>query len=277
MTDAIKMAEIQRTNIEFERQRHLANWLIKSSAHMVKPGNSLQSTQNSTKNTIPLKNGTITQNPLFFFNSNQNQKSNGHSITSKSSVFLSQTNLPLQIITTQDGHKPKLRKFNSHDTSANMFSAVDFENARLARRNEIERQKYKVNSLSSGGDCSTNDSKGSKLSNDSLSSEPFPVNTFLERYTLPRVIRLKYDGRFNTIQSSSSNDSFLSDKKSTSDLNTSDTKQDDNGELLLLYRYIKNRKIYHGMNAKNSVSKKKGIKIPQEYQGITFFFIFKLI
>lgn len=25
---------MQRTNIEFERQRHLANWLVKSSPHM---------------------------------------------------------------------------------------------------------------------------------------------------------------------------------------------------------------------------------------------------
>lgn len=34
--------------------------------------------------------------------------------------------------------KPKLRRFNSHDTSSNMFSVAEFENARLARRNEIE-------------------------------------------------------------------------------------------------------------------------------------------
>lgn len=37
-----------------------------------------------------------------------------------------------------EGRKAKLRRFNSHDTSSNMFSVADFENARLARRNEVE-------------------------------------------------------------------------------------------------------------------------------------------
>lgn len=40
MTDSLKLAEMQRTNIEFERQRHLANWLIKSSPHMATPQSS---------------------------------------------------------------------------------------------------------------------------------------------------------------------------------------------------------------------------------------------
>lgn len=282
MTDAIKMAEMQRANIEFERQRHLANWLIKSSAHMAKPSTTntpstqqQKSSQNSSSSIPPIKNGTITQNPLYFLNSSggggggnsgnavvTNQKSSGHNLSSslsKPSLYTSQTNLPLQIVTTQDGHKPKLRRFNSHDTSANMFSVVDFENARLARRNEIERQKYKMNSLSSGGDCSTGDSKGSKFSNES-NPEPLPANIFLERYSLPRVIRLKYDDKFNTLLSSSSNDSSLSDKKS-------DGKADLNGELFLLYRHLKGRRIYHGFNSKSGTNKKKGVKIPQEYQG----------
>lgn len=77
---------------------------------------------------------------------------------------------PIQIQSTPIGHKPKLRRFTSQ-SSSNMFSVDDFENARLARRNELElkqRQlnRYKVNSLSSGGDCSTGDSKGSKFSNE---------------------------------------------------------------------------------------------------------------
>lgn len=91
-----------------------------------------------------------------------------------------------------EGRKPKLRRFNSHDTSTNMFSVADFENARLARRNEIEmkqrlQHRMKINSLSScgssgglgigsgGGGCgdfSTGDSKGSKYSND-VSEEMF--------------------------------------------------------------------------------------------------------
>lgn len=41
-------------------------------------------------------------------------------------------------IAAVEARNPKLRRFNSHDTSSNMFSVADFENARLARRNEIE-------------------------------------------------------------------------------------------------------------------------------------------
>lgn len=162
MTESLKLSEIHRTNIEYERQRHLANWLIKSSPHMAKPSTPSKSQQKLTKN------GTITQNALFFL-----QKPNVNNLAvSRTPLFNSQTNLPLQIVTSQEGHKPKLRRFNSHDTSANMFSVADFENARLARRNEMElkqrqqQNRYKMNSLSSGGDCSTGDSKGSKFSSD---------------------------------------------------------------------------------------------------------------
>ncbi len=163
MTESLKLnSEIHRTNIEYERQRHLANWLIKSSPHMAKPSTPSKTQQKLTKN------GTITQNALFFL-----QKPNINNLAvSRTPLFNSQTNLPLQIVTSQEGHKPKLRRFNSHDTSANMFSVQDFENARLARRNEMElkqrqQNRYKMNSLSSGGtDCSTGDSKGSKFSSD---------------------------------------------------------------------------------------------------------------
>lgn len=277
MTDALKMAEMQRANIEFERQRHLANWLIKSSAHMAKPTGATTSpaVPSQQKPTPPPKNGTITQAAPIFFMSSQ-QKTSSHNL-SKQSIFTSQTNLPLQILTpSQDGHKPKLRRFNSHDTSANMFSVVDFENARLARRNEIERQKYKMNSLSSGGDCSTGDSKGSKFSNES-NPEPLPANIFLERYTLPRVLRIKTGCTFNTLLSSSSNDSSLSDKKSGSDASGGGVGAGANeiaGELFLAYRHVKERKIYHGYNSKNGTNKKKGLKIPQEYQGAFLFYIY---
>lgn len=47
MTDSFKLAEMQRTNIEFERQRHLANWLIKSSPHMATPPPSNNSSASS--------------------------------------------------------------------------------------------------------------------------------------------------------------------------------------------------------------------------------------
>lgn len=188
MTDSLKLTELHRTNIEYERQRHLANWLIKSSPHMAKQTSGLTPTGTSgtatSKSQQKLsKNGTISQNPLYFLTKSASNAGNGGTVNgtataaggnlamSRSAVFNSQTNLPLQILTSQEGHKPKLRRFNSHDTSANMFSVADFENARLARRNEQEikqrqQNRYKMNSLSSGGDCSTGDSKGSKFSND---------------------------------------------------------------------------------------------------------------
>lgn len=89
-----------------------------------------------------------------------------------------------------EGRKAKLRRFNSHDTSSNMFSVADFEYARLARRNEIElkqrlqrRIRHGYNgsggscllagatsgqgcAASGGGDYSTGDSKASKNSNE---------------------------------------------------------------------------------------------------------------
>lgn len=181
MTDSLKLTELHRTSIEYERQRHLANWLIKSSPHMAKQtcgSTPISTTDTSTSKSQQKlsKNGTLSQNPMYFLTKSASNAGNGGTVSaaggmSRSAVFNSQTNLPLQILTSQEGRKPKLRRFNSHDTSANMFSVADFENARLARRNEQEikqrqQNRYKMNSLSSGGDCSTGDSKGSKFSSD---------------------------------------------------------------------------------------------------------------
>lgn len=47
-----------------------------------------------------------------------------------------------------------------------------------------------------------------------------------------------------------------------------------NGELYLLYRHLRNRKIYHGFNAKNGSSRKKGVMIPQEFSGKFCLFVF---
>lgn len=160
MKDVAKYDLQQPLSIEFERQRHLAQWLMQSSPHMPKPA--AISVDKSSSSSSKKKNATA---PIVFclnrISSNTNSFSNSHS------------NLPLQIVTGRDGHKAKIRRFNSHDTSANMFSVADFENARLARRNEMEnallskqKNRYKMNSLSSGGDYSTGDSKGSKFSNE---------------------------------------------------------------------------------------------------------------
>ena len=189
MTDAMNL---QQRNVEYERQRHLANWLIESSPHMPKASPQYQQQQN--KKQKKLFTTSIFHDSFFFLSKSQStaqqppqiaqtppqtlneQISTNNISNSKTPVFTSQTNLPLQIVqSSRDGNKPKLRRFNSHDTSANMFSVAEFENARLARRNELElvRQKnrYKMNSLSSGCDSSTGDSKGSKFSNEVIAEE----------------------------------------------------------------------------------------------------------
>lgn len=208
MTDAIKLTDmLQQRSLDYERQRHLANWLIESSPHMPKPAQYQQPQHNKHSNNSSSKNSSkkiftssIFHDSFFFLSkfgpqsSTQNNVSDDHQIiqsTSPTSLVQppqhinltktsstvaaafnsSQTNLPLQIVqSSRDGNKAKLRRFNSHDTSANMFSVTEFENARMARRNELElsrqKQRFKMSSLSSGCDSSTGDSKGSKLSNE---------------------------------------------------------------------------------------------------------------
>ncbi|XP_062545798.1 uncharacterized protein LOC134212185 [Armigeres subalbatus] len=289
MADALKMADMQRASVEFERQRHLANWLIESSPHMPKPTPQQQKQLQQQLG----KKGKFKQNPMFFlakighnmnFVSSNNPPpiaTNLMSSNSIASTFNSQTNLPLAIVSSssRDGHKPKLRRFNSHDTSANMFSVAEFENARLARRNEIEsaailrqRQRHKLNSLSSGGDCSTGESKGSKLSSEST-SEPLLAEQFLEKFSLPRVVRLSYTS--DAAGGSSSGDQTMTSSSSAESTSTSERKKKkksaitspSNGELFLLYRLMRSFKIYHVFNSKSGHNRKKGYKIPQDYPG----------
>ncbi|CRK89732.1 CLUMA_CG003475, isoform A [Clunio marinus] len=343
MTDAIKLTDmLQQRTIDYERQRHLANWLIESSPHMPKPSQFQQpqhkkqkkiftnsifhdsffflSKFGSTQAQSTEQEHQIIQSPAPITSSQaigqasiqQQQQHPQHTNLSKSSTVFtsSQTNLPLQIVqSSRDGNKAKLRRFNSHDTSANMFSVADFENARLARRNELElvrqKQRYKMNSLSSGCDSSTGDSKGSKLSNESK-SEPMSAESFLDRYSLPRIARLitsksfcddqhkqqsQHGNQSNSIlgkskKLSSANhhhhhvhqQSSINSNQTTATTNISnsnemncsnDIKSDNNnnGELFLLYRHLKKYKVYHAVNAKNGTNRKKGIKIPQDFTG----------
>jgi len=277
MTDSIKLSEIHRTNIEYERQRHLANWFIKSSPHMAKPvPQAAVVSPIKAQQKLSTKNGGILQqdqqNPLFFLGKVNHVPSGVNLPLSPVPVFNSQSNLPIQSTPI----KPKVRRFTSQ--YSNMFSVDDFENARLARRNELElkqRQlnRYKMNSLSSGGDCSTGDSKGSKFSNES-NPELLPADVFLEKFSLPRVVRISAKKEFSdeTMQSSSSNGSSSASANSSTGVIQKTTKdmtdtQQPNGELFLLYRYLRNRKIYHGVNAKNGANRKKGVMIPQEFSG----------
>lgn len=100
-----------------------------------------------------------------------------------------------------------------------------------------------------------------------------PADVFLEKFSLPRVVRISTKKEFSdeTMQSSSSNGSSgTSAVSSTGVINKTkdltDTTQP-NGELYLLYRHLRNRKIYHGINAKNGANRKKGVMIPQEFSG----------
>lgn len=91
---------------------------------------------------------------------------------------------------------------------------------------------------------------------------------FLERFSLPRVVRVvmqKCAGHEATTSSSSSaSTSSLSPNSGASALPAvNETK----GELFLLYRHLRNRKLYHGVNAKNGANRKKGVLIPQEFSG----------
>ncbi|EAA12152.5 AGAP007774-PA, partial [Anopheles gambiae str. PEST] len=202
------------------------------------------------------------------------------------------------------GNKPKLRRFNSHDTSANMFSVAEFENARMARRNELEnaallrqRARYKLNSLSSGGggggggggDCSTGESKGSKLSSSESTTEPLFAEQFLERFSLPRVIRLSYTSSSSsssvspaagsghqgdqTMTSSSSAESSSTAERPTSGSKGKGKKGKAGqggplgGVLFLLYRYMRGYRSYHVFNTKAGTSRKKGYKIPHDFPG----------
>uniref|UniRef100_A0A1B0D5L5 CABIT domain-containing protein n=1 Tax=Phlebotomus papatasi TaxID=29031 RepID=A0A1B0D5L5_PHLPP len=260
MAGSIRLSDIQNSNLDFERKQHLANWLIKSSPHMPNPIATITTTG------IPSHHHTTVKSPIYFWG----QPGHMSLTSSKSPIFTSQTNLPLQIITTQDGQKPKLRRFNSHDTSANMFSVADFENSRLATKRQ-NPSAVKSNSL--GGDASTEDSENSKFGSDS-SKDVMPIERFLHRNFLPKVARLitSESNNENTldIYEVKNSEQNLSKLQSLQDLSRLDSilnkPAHKTGELMLIYKQIRNRKLYHAISTK-SMDSKKGIKIPQEYPG----------
>lgn len=68
------------------------------------------------------------------------------------------------------------------------------------------------------------------------------------------------------MQSASSNGSANTASSVTKSKEAVDAAQP-NGELFLLFRYLRNRKIFHGVNAKNGATRKKSVLIPQEFSG----------
>lgn len=84
--------------------------------------------------------------------------------------------------------------------------------------------------------------------------------------------------------SSSSNESNLVDTSISSSNNKNNNKKYTNnkstfshqsqGELFLLYRHLKDHKMYHLYNTKNGgANRKKGLKIPQDYPGENLFYV----
>lgn len=118
-----------------------------------------------------------------------------------------------------------------------------------------------------------------------------PAESFLDRYSLPRIARLMAQKTSTTISDEETQQSTRGGKKmstvnqfvqqqqqqvletiSHDDVNTKSPATTDNnnnsGELFLLYRHLKKCRVYHAVNAKSgSNSRKKGIKIPQDFTG----------
>lgn len=118
------------------------------------------------------------------------------------------------------------------------------------------------------------------------------AESFLDRYSLPRIARLIAPKTQHDDQQKQPQNSSKSKKSSTvnhclhpitinpttttaavnssNDTNNSDDIKADNGnngELFLLYRHLKKYKVYHAVNAKSGTNRKKGIKIPQDFTG----------
>lgn len=106
------------------------------------------------------------------------------------------------------------------------------------------------------------------------------AESFLDHYSLPRIARLMAQ-KSSSIDSSGKKavpstttvcDTTASSTNCSDELKlSSQLLLDSNnncGELFLLYRHLKNYKVYHAVNAKSSSNnRKKGIKIPQDFTG----------
>lgn len=189
-----------------------------------------------------------------------------------SSPFTSQTNLnlPLQIFTAPpyDGHKPKLRRFNSHDTSANMFSVTEFENnARMAKQQS--KQCDSMNRKNSSNDyySTSRESSGghSRAAAATVEEEPsqeiMPIDKFLLKSVLPKVVRVYSPNDDHPMTTSTTGNGHGKHGNGPPDGGG-----DKQGRLMFIYRHIPNRKIFKAHNSKSS-DKRRCLKIPQELKG----------
>lgn len=239
---------------------HLANWFIKSSPHMPK----VPQLQKNVNGGSPGKKGHMGHGPLpnpHWLPQGVFKPAPCLGMPVQSSPFTSQTNLnlPLQIFTSPpyDGQKPKLRRFNSHDTSANMFSVTEFENnARMVkhqtkcdsmnRKNSLN-EYYSTSRGSSGGH-----SRGAVVADETTEAvvveqpqEIMPIDKFLQKSVLPKVVRVYSPHDAKT---------------------TTKAGPDASGRLMFIYRHIPNRKIFKAHNSKSS-DKRRCLKIPQDLKG----------
>lgn len=115
------------------------------------------------------------------------------------------------------------------------------------------------------------------------------AESFLDRYSLPRIARLiapkvvhddhqqqqqKQQGKSKKLSTVNHYLNPINSSSTTAAVNSSETNNSDevkadsnNGELFLLYRHLKKYKVYHAVNAKSGTNRKKGIKIPQDFTG----------
>ena len=72
----------------------------------------------------------------------------------------------------------------------------------------------------------------------------------------------------NSSNNSAANKSITNDGNHTTNDSSNHNNDEEQGELFLLYRLVRQRHIYHGHNSKSTAAnRKKGVMIPQEFPG----------
>lgn len=282
MTEAAELAEI-----ESERRRHLANWLIESTPHMPRMAQ-YRGIQHKVNDKLF---NTSIFNDSFLLSRKSNAESSDYlnvyskpvvSKNAEKSLPPQNTNFPFSKSNTPsrtsqpicETFEPSLRRYMTQDTGANTFSVAEFEMARQTRKKENKQEKInlrpKSKVLNSGCDSNTG---GSKRSNNEADSEPLSTNVFFERFRLPQLARisepLQERQSQDKIRKQSSLKNFLQHfpvqteffKKSASACN----EVNNNTELFLLHRLCKNYKVYHAATGKHA--RKKLVRIPEGFGG----------
>lgn len=93
VADSLKLSEMQRTNIEYERQRHLANWLKKSEHHMA-----TTNAQHSVAENAGLHTPTSNVVSIAIAPTNLSTQTIQGKSTPKSNLYIYSTNLPILLI-----------------------------------------------------------------------------------------------------------------------------------------------------------------------------------